>query len=423
MPQAEASEAANHRRPIVFVNLHYAPDVASTGQHLTDLAEHLASEGLPVGVVTSRTRYQAGKVKAPARELLNRVEVWRVWATGFGRGSTAGRLLDYASFLVTAIWRLLWVPRPSVLVSLTTPPLLHTAVAAAARLRRCRFVVWSMDLHPEVEEAAGMIRPGGWVSGVLRGVAGAGYRAADRVVDLGPVMARRLQKHGVGADRQATIPVWSRADEIYPISRRDNPIAADLALGRKFVVMYSGNAGIAHRFGEVCGAMDEFRADPTLLFLFVGGGPRRPEIESYAEGRGLANLLYLDYFPREELARSLSLGDVHLLTLDASMAGVVVPGKLFGIMAAARPVLMIGPRESEPAMIIEEHKCGWVLDPANVEDPTRALVDLIKEIRETPAECAARGERGREAFLEHFQAASVLPSWARSLSSVASLDQ
>src|SRR5437588_9711839 len=96
---------------LLLVNQHYYPDVASTGQHLTDLAEHLAAEGYSVQVLTGRGKYVAGKMDAPATETRNGVRIRRLRTTSFGRGSHFGRVIDYLSFYVKVLAALLLGPR------------------------------------------------------------------------------------------------------------------------------------------------------------------------------------------------------------------------------------------------------------------------------------------------------------------------
>ena len=142
--------------------------------------------------------------------------------------------------------------------------------------------------------------------------------------------------------------------------------------------MYSGNAGLAHRFDEVLGAMRALKEHPELFFLFIGSGPRKKEIVEFAEAHGIENFRYLDYLPREQLRYSLSAASVHLLTLRSDMAGIAVPGKLYGIMAAGRPVVMVGPEASEPAQTILQEEVGFVIDPdERPEAATDRLVDSL----------------------------------------------
>jgi glycosyltransferase involved in cell wall biosynthesis len=351
----------------------------------------------------------------PADEIRNGVHVHRVRTTAFGRETTLGRIADYASFFLQVLWRLLNGPRYDAVVSLTTPPLLPVAMAVAYLLRGQPYGIWSMDLHPEAEQAAGMIAPDGPLGRLLQRLADWSYRQAVFSVDLGPYMKARIQNKGVLDKHLHTIPVWNKKNEIYPISEEGNPLVDELGLDDHFVVMYSGNAGIGHRFDEVLQAARRLEGHPAIHFLFVGRGPRRKEIESFVEAHDLSNVTYLDYFPRDQIKYSLSLADVHLLTLRRSFAGIAVPGKLYGILAAGRPVLMVGPEASDSATIIQRHEVGTVVDPGQYTGTgaaTDAVVETIGALYETPERRDKLGDRGREVFLERFEKERCCDQWA-----------
>jgi glycosyltransferase involved in cell wall biosynthesis len=352
----------------------------------------------------------------PADETRNGVHVHRVRTTAFGREGTLGRLADYASFFVQVVWRLLTGRRYDAVVSLTTPPLLPAAPALARAVRGQSYGIWSMDLHPEAEDAVGMISGGGPLGRLLYGFADWSYRQAGFIVDLGPYMKRRIRRKGIPEDALHTIPVWNKKDEVYPIPDEENPLVEEAGLEDKFVVMYSGNAGLGHRFDEVLGAARHFDGrNDDLHFLFVGSGPRREEIEAFAERHALSNLTYLDYFPRDQIKYSLSLADVHLLTLRRSFAGVAVPGKLYGILAAGKPVVMVGPEASDSADTIQRHEVGQVVDPGQYHNDaaaTEALVEALTHLYEHPDRRRALGERGRETFLDQFEQAHCCDQWA-----------
>lgn len=399
---------------LLFVNQHYAPDLASTAQHLTDLAEHLAEDGFEVHVLCSRGHYLSGEMDVSAEETRNGVQVRRVRTTAFGRTSRLGRLADYASFFLQVLWRLLTGPRHDQLVSLTTPPLLPVAAALAGALRGQRYGIWSMDLHPDAEEAIGMIDPDGLSARVLHRLTDWAYRQADVVVDLGPYMKERLQEKEVSASSLHTIPVWNKKDEVYPVPPDQNPLWDEVGLRDKFVVMYSGNAGLAHRFEEVMQAARRLDGHPDIRFLFVGSGPRKDAILEFADTHDLSNFDYLPYFPRDQIKHSLSLADVHLLTLRSSFSGIAVPGKLYGILAAGRPVLMVGPEDSDPATTIREHSVGHVIDPQQRGggSPTTRVVDALREFYEHPERRRDTGRHSRQVFLSHFEQEQCCDQWA-----------
>src|SRR5689334_14458591 len=163
----EPVQAERYATRILLVNQHYYPDVASTGQHLTDLAEYLAREGYRVDVLTGRGKYVAGNLDAPAREVRNGVHIRRLRTTSFGRGSHLGRVIDYLSFYVRVLASLLFGPKRDGVLFLTTPPLLGFLGAIARVVRGQRYGVWSMDLHPDAEIASGMLRQGSLPAKVL----------------------------------------------------------------------------------------------------------------------------------------------------------------------------------------------------------------------------------------------------------------
>ncbi len=402
----------NQAPSLLFVNQHYAPDVASTGQHLTDLAEWLAREGFEVEVWCARGGYTGGDVGAPAREEREGVRVRRLWTPGLGRGAVAGRILEYLVFLLQVLVRLLVGRGRALTVFLTTPPLLPVLGLPLRALRGRPYVVWSMDLHPEAELALGYLDGDGLVGRALQGVADAAYRRAGRVVGLGPAMERRIRSKGVPEERLEVVPVWSRRDEVRPVPPADNPLREELGYGEDdFVVMYSGNAGLGHRFGEVLAAAERLEGE-GVEFLFVGGGPRRPEIEAEARDRGLTNFTYRGYFPREMLARSLSVGDLHLVTLRREMSGIAAPGKLYGIMAAARPTLLVGPADSDPGAVVVRHGVGAVVEPEEAFDPVGEVVGRIRRFRDDPEHRREVGRRAHEVFLARYERSVCCERWS-----------
>jgi glycosyltransferase involved in cell wall biosynthesis len=270
-----------------------------------------------------------------------------------------------------------------------------------------------MDLHPEVEDRLGLLPGGRAVAAPLHAAGRFSYRGADFVVALGPHMARRIREgKGVPGERIREIPVWSDPDEVRPVPHGENPLRRELGLEDAFVVMYSGNAGLAHRFEEVCHAMEVLDGDEGVEFVFVGGGPRAGEIRRFVRERGIGNFRYLDYLPRERLGESLSVADVHLLTLRPDMAGLAAPGKLQGILAAGRPCVMVGPRASEPGEVLSETGTGVVVEPGG--DPRRGgarVADVLRELRADPDRRRAMGRRAREAFEARFDRERGCRAW------------
>jgi colanic acid biosynthesis glycosyl transferase WcaI len=213
---------------------------------------------------------------------------------------------------------------------------------------------------------------------------------------------------GVRPNRVETIHVWSRRDEIYPLPREGHPLRASLGLEGKFVAMYSGNMGLAHSFEDFLEAARRLRDRSDIVFLFVGDGPRRKEVLAAQKSEGLQNVRLLDYFPREQLHASLSLADVHLISMRREMTGIVVPCKLYGSMASARPALFVGPEHCETADTIRESGCGLTIRLGEPEAVVSAIQDLAADLQAANE----MGELGRSTFLSEFEREECCARWS-----------
>ena len=388
---------------LLFVNQHYAPDVAATGQCLADLAEYLVDVGYHVDVLAGHARYDAGQVEAPAREIRNGVHVRRVATTHFGRRTHLGRVVDYASFYLAVLARLLFGRRYDGVVFLTTPPLIALVGRIARALRGQPYGIWSMDLHPEAEIAAGMLAKRSLAGRMLASLDARSYRGADFVVDLGAYMRDRVLQKGVSLAKSHTVNIWGGRLELSP-SNGANPLTRRLGLEDRFVVMYSGNAGIVHDFGAIFEAMRQLRDDPKIFFLFVGDGPRRREVEAFARRECVQNFAYHDYFPRDFLRYSLSIADVHLISLRSQFVGISVPSKLYGAMASARPILFVGPDRCETADAVRDVRCGVVIDPSEAGDAVagRKIAEVLQGWADVRSAREELGARARCAYVERY---------------------
>jgi glycosyltransferase involved in cell wall biosynthesis len=317
-------------------------------------------------------------------------------------------MTDYLSFYASAVLRSLSLPRFDVVATLTTPPIIGLIGTLLRRLKRSRHVYWSMDLHPDASLALGRMSAQNPVVSALTRLSNAVYRHADKVVVLGPYMADRVAAKRVRPDRIVTIPVWSRRDEVYPLARERHPLREELGLTHQFVAMYSGNLGLAHTFDEFLQAAKRLRDRPEIVFLFVGDGPRLEEVRAAKEREGLANVMLMDYFPRHQLYASLSMADVHLISMRREMTGVVVPGKLYGAMASGRPTLFVGPEHCESADTIRQSGCGFTIRLGDVD----GLIDAIDRLASDSDLAVEAGEKGRSAFLNEHEREVCCARWS-----------
>ena len=349
---------------------------------VSDLAFHLAARGWSVGAITSRQRYDEASARLASRENVDGVDIRRIWSTRFGRHFLPGRVIDYATFYCSAFFAIRR-ERDAVVVAKTDPPLLSVVAALASRRR----VNWLQDLFPEVANALGIRVPK-----FVKRIRDWSTRRARINVAIGELMAQRVDGRVVVRHN------WADAT-LHPIARDANA---------PFTVAYSGNLGRAHEFGTMLDAMHTL---PEVRFVITGGGAQHERVRATAP----ANAVFQPYAAREELSESLSAADVHLVTLQPRLEGLIVPSKFYGIIAVARPVIFIGAQDGEIARLINESNCGYVVEPKDTE----SLVARIRHLAAHRDEAEAMGRRGRALYESRFTPSIALAEWERILGEVA----
>jgi len=379
---------------VCFVNRVYPPAAGATGALLAELAPALVDRGWRVTILTGPAD------GAPASEVTgDGVHVERVGALPFTRESTWRRGLAYASLFPAFLAGALRLSSPDVIVTKTDPPMLKVLGPLLGRLTGVRTVHWAQDLYPEVAEGVGVIAEHGLLAGAMRRLSKWALHGHDHVVAVGRCMRDRLvQDRGLASERVTVSSNWPPAS-VRPVPHEENAFRAEHELDDRFVVMYSGNMGLAHPFDAVLDAAARLQNErPEVVVLFVGEGPRKAELQRQVERRGLDTVRFLPFQPRERLAESLSAADLHLVTMQPELEGLVVPSKLYGALGAGRPALFLGPPGSEAARVVRERDCGTVLpDPDGA-----ALADTIAEWHGAPDRWAAACERARAAVADGF---------------------
>ena len=380
-------------RSILFLNRVYPPDEGATGELLAELAAELVRGGWQVTVVTGRS-----SAEQPRSGLVAGVRVERVRSLPFTRASHGRRALSYLSLYPALLWRALRLPRAEVVVTLTDPPLQLLLGAVLQGLRGSRHVHWAQDLYPELAEELGLLRKDGVVAAWLRQLSTWALRRGDGVVAIGRCMKARLIARGVPAEVITVIPNWGRGHAASGVVGDEaNPFRHEHGLAGRFVVMYSGNFGLAHPFEAILDAAEQLQSElPRVLFLFVGHGPCLGWVREQAAQRRLNNVRFLPRQPRENLGASLAAADVHLASMREELCGLVVPSKVYGVLAAGRPCLFLGPEASEPAQLLRQSGCGSVLAPPTGAELAGCLARWVNDpdlLRETRPRLAAIAER------------------------------
>jgi glycosyltransferase involved in cell wall biosynthesis len=363
---------------LLFINRFFHPDQSATSQMLTDLAVSLAANGIGVTVLTGRLGYLRSVPTLPKEEHYKGVTVRRVWSTRFGRQTTLGRLLDYLSFYLASAWAAVTIKDIDCVVVLSDPPILSFQAVLLGRLKGWRTVCWLQDVFPEIAVRAGTLREGLFAR-LFRWAANWSLGALDRVIVVGRCMERHLLSKGLRQDHVVLIPNWADGDQLTPVPPAENWFRKQHGLEGQVVIMHSGNLGVVHETESLIPLIRFLRGMREVCFLFVGEGQGKTRLQEWACQERQENVRFLGYQATEDLRYSLSAGDIHLVTLRSEMEGLSVPSKVYGIMAAGRPIVFIGPEGSEVVSLIRESGCGEVFSPQESEKAALAILDLSRD--------------------------------------------
>ena len=366
---------------------------------MAELAESLVKHGVEVTALAGRGRYNGGE-KLSHIEIFRGVRIVRAWATSFGKNRIAGRLIDYLSFYLGAIWTLLRLPSHDAVMVLTTPPLIGVVALIIGRLRGMRVIMLVQDVYPDIAVALGALRAASPLTNILSWVNRQVLKRSDRIIVLGDCMRQRIVDR-IGIEYSPRIDVihnWADGTDIQPLTGAHNPFVIENNLQDSFVVLFSGNFGRVNEFSTVLEAARLLRARREIVFLFVGGGAREDEIREFSRSQGLENIRLLPYQPKDRLRYSLGAGHASLVTVAEGLAGLCVPSKAYAIMAAGRPLLFVGDTQSDIARLIGENNCGAVVPSGE----SQLLAEIISTWCDSKSETEQLGLAARSLFEDRF---------------------
>jgi len=388
------------RTEILLLCQLFYPELVSTGQTLTELAEELVASGVDVEVVCGPPTIVAADRRLPRNMVHNGIRIHRVWGTRFPKLSFLGRVINQLTFTCSVFLHLLVHHSRKPILVLTNPPFLAVTCALLKVLRLGgAYIFLIFDVYPDTAIRLGVLKEQGVVARLWERVNRFVFRHASAMVVIGRCMyevIRRKAAHlrcPLNGELRA-IHMWSDDRNIASAKGGENPLVDRFGTRGKFVVEYSGNMGRFHDMETIMEAAERLKDIDDIVFLFVGEGHKKAWMMHFAAEKGLRNCQFHTYVPREELGQLLALGDLGLVSLVDGQEGLSVPSKSFGIMAAGRPIVAVMSPASEIARIIAEEECGAVVRPGD----SQALADSILAFHQNRAVCELAGERSARAI-------------------------
>ncbi len=406
------------RKMLIYAH-YYAPDVASTGQLLQDMAEGMANE-FDVTVICTVPSY-SGKIAPEYREKkfyyekLNGVNIIRIPVPEFTKASKVSRIKNLLAYYFGAKKATKFVGKQDYVFTISQPPILGGMLGVFGKKRLVStenstpiLVYCIQDFNPEQIIATGYFK----IKSVLRFARWMDKRScnkSDLVVTVGRDLEQTLKNrfsHG-NVPKHAIINNWVDEKAIYPLSHDEEGVRKfneTYGLNNKFVIMYSGNMGLYYDLEGVITVVEKFKGAKTsdgreVVFAFVGAGAVLNRLTKYKEEHNLENVVFIPYQDKDKLIYSLNAADVHWCVNAKGIKGVSCPSKFYGIAGVGKPVLGVLERGSEIEMLKSKIGCGRISDPGDYVSMEENLRWFINEA-DSP-ELIDMGKRAHEYLLKH----------------------
>jgi colanic acid biosynthesis glycosyl transferase WcaI len=379
----------NRGMRILVLNLYYPPDTSATAKMAETVVKALAQEN-EVTILCGRPSYDPSERRAWRLfqgEEKNHVCIVRVGSTDFPRFNMIKRVLNYLTYTLLVIPRALFT-RCDAILAMTDPPFEGIIGAIVATLKRKPYFYNIRDMYPDMAVGGSIVAPGLLVR-VWERLHRWALRSATCVIVLGEDMRNRILAKGVHAER---VEIVRDGTEIPPHDGQKSPLAhIDAEVIRqirgdfRFVLLHAGNIGFYGAWETLIAAAQDLAGD-GIGFVFVGEGAQRAQIENAANG--IANIRFLPFFPASKIPTVLRAADAHLITVKRGLEGVVVPSKMYGILAAGKPIVAVASRETDAVALGEKAGFSVGAEP----DRPDALASVLRELAGNPARVERMGQ-------------------------------
>lgn len=391
------------KKMLVYAHYFY-PDVASTGQILTELCDGL-KENFDITVICVVPSY-SGKIDEKYKkhrfyeEEIGNIKIIRVRVPEFNKSRKVSRIINLISYFINAIIATFNLQKQDYVFSISQPPILGGLLGVIGKvIKKGKLIYNIQDFNPEQTIAVGYSKNKFLVNIALY-LDKFSCKMSNKIILVGRDMQQTLNNRFVKSYLPNNIVInnWIDEKSIYPLSNNNTTVyefKERYNLQNKFVIMYSGNIGLYYDLENLIKIIGKFNNRDDVKFAFVGDGTIKKNIENYALENNLKNVVFIPYQEKSNLNYSLNAADVHFVVNSKGIKGISVPSKLYGVMACGKMILGILEKGSEARIIIEESGCGICSEPEDYED----IYIKIKYILDNKQLAEVMGEKGRK-YLE-----------------------
>ena len=413
MANKSGLKTTTRKTEISIITQFYPPDYAATGQFVYDLAGGLVQEGFEVSVFTGMPGYAFRQTEVKHQEDNNGVFVRRTGSVNLMSKRIRNKVVGSVLFFIRCVIKFRRKGmRGSHLILTSAPPFLGLIGWFYNKIFGHTYTCIIYDIYPEVAVRMNVVAPDHWIVKSWEFVNLKVWERAEALIVLSEPMKQLLvQKNKNLADKIHVIHSWADPKFIFPIAKSENWFAKQYDLTDSFVVLYSGNLGRCHDTQTIlkCAQLLNDRTD--IKFVFIGNGVGSKIIKSAIVSGELSNALQLPYQDKEVLPFSLTACDLSLVSMLPNVGDTIAPSKMYGILAAGRPVAAICPEGNYLREMIRDGDCGSCFDNADAQ----GLADYICGLAANPKIQERLGKNARKLLELRYTVDQAIPKYIDAL--------
>jgi glycosyltransferase involved in cell wall biosynthesis len=313
-----------------------------------------------------------GRLVVRNREVNSSVKVERIkW---YNRSTNLTRLWSWIIGSLQILLKIVFKYRKWDLFIVSNPP---TAVLLPLLLKN-PFSLLIFDIYPDVLSELGYFKPGSLVIRLWKKFNERVYRKATRLFTITEGMGEVLRQYA-GNNPVNIIHLWTDNSFLKPLKPVDNHFITRHMLQDKFVVLYSGNIGLASEVDILIDVASKVTST-NIFFLIIGEGAKKESMAKKVRELDLSNVKMLPFQPAAELPYSFSSAQLAVVALGRGETKLAVPSKLYNYLSVGAPLLCISSPGSEVHRLVENYHCGKNFDP----DDLQGIMGFIIYLAENP---------------------------------------
>ena len=407
-----------------LISPNYAPEDTAVGLYNTQLGDFLIKNGCKLSVITAFPYYPAWEIAdsylnkptffSEKRTLIeqadNPVAIYRYRQYVPKIPTFLKRILHLTDFTFGSLINLFKVKNADIVftvVPFTTTPLLGLILA---KLRGAKLWVHIQDFEFDAAVESGIAKGKlGFLFKILFKIEKYLLSKADVVSSISYAMCQKITDK-TGRTDTYYFPNWTDENDINPETASKHEFIANHA--DKFTVLYSGNIGAKQDWDIFIQTVKKLETNNDIHFVVVGDGSVKDSVLEAT--KGLKNITFYPPVAFNVLGDLLCSPDMHILCQKTDVIDTVMPSKILGMFASAKPSLVTGNAQSEVATLFSKANAGYFIDDNSVDDIANAII----KCNSNKQQANLLGQNARKYILEHFSRQAILEKFMTKISSL-----